>query len=130
MDKKDGWRSKVTGGVRKHRKSELGPPSGASTPRPLPLGRLDNGTKLTPSGSAEKCTNASFLDKVSNLFNPPSSKVTRYAEPSVNDSDGPDTSVLNFWLLVVICARSLVIVSSENSGRSAIIHSRGFVARY
>jgi len=39
-------------------------------------------------------------------------------------------SVLNFWLLVVICSRSLAIATSEISGRSAILHSRVLVARY
>jgi hypothetical protein len=39
-------------------------------------------------------------------------------------------SVLNFWLLAVICLWSLAIVTSGNSGRYAIIDSGGLVARY
>jgi hypothetical protein len=97
MDKKAGWKARMTDRVRKPKKSDPETvSSSASTPRRSPLGPLDNGKPPIPSQSGEKAATAAVAVHVEDSTvetsappdNPPQYQL------SINDPYGDNTRTL------------------------------------
>jgi hypothetical protein len=98
MDKKGGWKVRMTERVRKPKKSDSeGALSRASTPRPSPLGPLDNDTTAIPSQSSEKSgkTPVAVHVEVSTVDDPATPENPPQYQLSINDPYGDTARTLN-----------------------------------